>query len=169
MRSAAKPHLGGHLGLTGLVIMLLFTGCVAVAEQRSEAGAHWLPAWAQTTSQTGATTDPAGTTHTDTADAEDASDMLFIVRFENEPLLGDVGKAFRRDPKSAQDSFKLWQKQNPDMQGLRLVRASYSGELILALASDDPQGRQAGDVLRSLRAMPTLIYAEPDSLAKTSH
>lgn len=162
MPSAVKPHLGGHLGLTGLLVMLTATSCVALSEAQNETRALWLPAWAQTAQPVSQPVHPA------TALTETSKETTFIVRFENEPLLSDVGKSFRSDPKSAQASFKLWQKQHPDMQGIKLVRASYSGELILALPENDPLDRQAEDVLKALRAMDTLVYAEPDSLAKAS-
>ena len=56
---------------------------------------------------------------------------------------------------------------HPQLQGLQLVRASYSGELILALPQDDPARRSVSDVIAALETMDNLAYAEVDSVAST--
>ena len=166
MPSISKTHWGGHLGVIGLTTMLLFTSCVTVSEQSYEGGLAWLPAWAQ-----GGGADTADAPPNQLAAQArqiNPARAQFIVRFADEPLLGDVGKSFRRDPKSARASYRRWQEQHPEMQGIELVRASYSGELILALPEDDTLGRNPQDVLDALTAMDTLVYAELDSTAKPS-
>lgn len=182
MPTHKKSHWGGHLGATALLAMLLFTSCVAYSEQTANGGLAWLPAWTQsqaprpgdTVPVTGPQTTPpapspkAPTDLPATVEQVRQAEARFIVRFEDEPLLSNVGKTFRRDERSARASYRLWQQQNPKMTGIELLRASYSGELILVLPSDDPQNRTADDVLNALQTMDTLVYAEPDSSAKPS-
>ena len=161
MRTSTRPHRGGQIGLVALIAMLLATGCVAWTEGTSEGGLSFLPAWAQQD-------DDVQTPTAIPAEAQTISGPAasFIVRFENEPVLSEIGKSFRRDSAAARTKFATWAEDHPEVQGLKLSRASYSGELILVLPSDDPQGRSPKDVLKALRAMENLAYAELDVMAK---
>jgi hypothetical protein len=156
-----QPHRGGQIGLVALVAMLIATGCVAWTEKTSNGGLSFLPAWGQ---------DRVETPQELPAEAETVSAPAasFIVRFDNEPVLSEIGKSFRRDQAAARKKFAAWLEDHPALQGLRLSRASYSGELILILPSDDPKGRSPEDVLKTLNAMENLAYAELDVMAKAS-
>ena len=155
----ATPHYGGHIGFAALVCMLTVTGCVTFSEGAN--GATFLSSFTQ---QSGGTpsalpanaiklTEPAAT---------------FIVRFKNEPALETVYRNFRRDEAGTRDAYRDWASAYEALEGLHLVRASYSGELILALPMDDPQGRSPYDVIAALEAMESLAYAEIDDMATTS-
>lgn len=160
-KTKPQPHRGGHIGLAALLAMLIATGCVAWTESTSKGGLSFLPAWGQGSAEAPAAL-PAQAT---TVSAPAAS---FIVRFDNEPVLSEIGKSFRRDEAGARAKFATWLEAYPELEGLRLSRASYSGELILILPSDDPMERTPNDVLSTLKAMDNLVYAELDVMAKAS-
>lgn len=147
-----------YFGLAILLGALALTGCVNYSHNASPGFVNWLPAWGSfgqrqvgiVTAQTASTAKPAAT---------------FIVRFNNEPVLTDIGKTFRRDGAGAQAKFATWQANHPSVQGLVLVRASYSGELLLGLPKNDPLNRTPRQVLAALRTMDNLAYAETDEIA----
>jgi len=161
MPKVAKPHYGGHLGLTGLLVMLAATGCVAMTEQASVSRFHGLPGLSQTAPVLRPISRPS-----QTRPKLKPETATFIVRFEDEPLLRDIGRTFRQDEPAAKAIFRQWQSQQPQLEGLELVLASMSGDMLLALPEDDPQQRTPEDVLRALRTMDTLVYAEPDSMVE---
>ncbi len=153
------PHYGGHFGLAALLCMLSVTGCVAFTDQSGSIG--FLPSWAQ---------DRVDQTPVIAAEAVQISDpaATFIVRFDDEPELEQVCKNFRRDEPGTRAAFRDWASEHPELDGLHLVRASYSGELILALPVDDPAGRSPYDVIEALETIDNLAYAELDEMATAS-
>lgn len=154
-----QSHYGGHLGLLALLSVLVAAGCVTVMEERG-VQSNWIPGWANLAKQQG-TVIPAQATTIEDADTV----ATFIVRFDDEPVLDAIGKSFRRDEAGARAAFADWQAEHPEVQGLILQRASYSGELILGLSRNDAQGRSAKDVLKALQAMDNNAYAELDGTA----
>lgn len=154
-----SPHYGGQLGFAALLCMLSVTGCVTFTDQG--ANVSFLPGWAQQTTQTVPVLP---------ADAVLISQpaATFIVRFDDEPDLDQMGRNFRRDEAGTRAAFKDWAASHKQLDGLYLVRASYSGELILALPMDDPAGRSPDDVIASLETIDNLAYAEIDEMATTS-
>ena len=157
--SQATPHYGGHIGFAALLCMLTVTGCVTFTDQSGSVG--FLPGWAQQTRQVTPTL-PAGAVKV----SEPAA--TFIVRFKNEPELEKMARNFRRDETGTRAAFLDWASAHKQLDGLHLVRASYSGELILALPMDDPAGRSPRDVIASLETIDNLAYAEIDEMATTS-
>jgi hypothetical protein len=155
----SRAHYGGHLGLLALLSVLVAAGCVTVMEERG-VQSNWIPGWANLAKQQGAVF-PAQAKTIENVDTV----ATFIVRFDSEPVLDEVGKSFRRDEAGARAVFADWQAKHPEVQGLILQRASYSGELILGLRRDDTQGRSAKDVLKALQAMDNNAYAELDGTA----
>ena len=155
----ATPHYGGHIGAAALLCMLTVTGCVTFSESTS--GAPFLSSFTHQSNKTTSAlpvkaiklTEPAAT---------------FIVRFKNEPALDTVYRNFRRDEAGTRDAYRDWAAAHEALSGLHLVRASYSGELILALPMDDPQGRSPYDVIAALETIDSLAYAEIDDMATTS-
>ena len=143
-----------------LVSLSLFsaTGCMALPPNGTQGSASWLPRWNQAAeaqtmtpvAQTAATERPAAT---------------FIVRFNDEPVLSEIGKTYRRDGDGARAKFDGWCSDYPGLDGLTLVRASYSGELLLGLPQNDPMNRSPEDVLAALNAIDNLAYAELDAIA----
>ena len=154
-----SPHYGGQIGLLVLASMLALTGCVAFADQSGSAG--FLPGWSKGTSTANAILLADSTT-------AQAPAATFIVRFKNEPALDPVYRNFRRDEAGTRSTFEAWAASHEQLEGLILVRASYSGELILGLPQNDPLGRSARDVIASLQTIDSLAYAEIDSIATTS-
>jgi hypothetical protein len=153
-----KPHYGGQLGLLGLLSMLALTGCMTLAD-RMPGAMSWLPAMAQPASD-----------HTPVAlpvHAVSEADMkaVFIVRFDADPALDPVGKTFRKDAAYARATYQDWAQNRPALKDLKLISASYSGELILGLPKDSP--REANTVLQDIQAMSNLAYAERDVMAQT--
>lgn len=157
--SEMTPHYGGQMGLVALACMLALTGCVAFTGQSGSAG--FLPGWSQSSSSADAIIlAQASTTNAPAA--------TFIVRFKNEPALDPVYRNFRRDEAGTKATYQKWASSHAQLDGLYLVRASYSGELILALPKGDPNGRSARDVIAALETIDSLAYAEIDGIATTS-
>jgi len=155
----ATPHYGGHIGLMALLCMLSLTGCVAFTDQSGAFGL--MPAWSQTSVQQ----QSVGLTQANLISAPAAT---FIVRFNDEPELDQVCRNFRRDEAGTRQAYLDWASDHAQLEGLYLVRASYSGELILALPANDPAGRSARDVIAALESIDNLAYAEIDSMASAS-
>lgn len=156
-----QPHRGGQLGLIALLCMLGATGCVAYSESTNNSGMSFFPAWMKNVIQ-----QPAEIP----ARAQQISQPAasFIVRFNDEPELTALCRNFGRDQEAGRAAFTEWAVKYPELDGLHLVRASYSGDLILALPMDDPAGRTAYDVVEALEALENLEYAEIDEMAKVS-
>ena len=163
VRSATAPHYGGHIGLAALLCMLSLTGCVTLTEQTGSMA--FFPTWmkpdVEQTAQRPAVIEAQ-------AVQISAPAATFIVRFADDPELQQVCRNFRRDETGTRAAFRDWAADHAQLRGLHLVRASYSGELILALPSDDPAGRSPADVIAALESMDNLIYAEIDSMASAS-
>jgi hypothetical protein len=157
--SQTTPHYGGQMGLAALLCMLSLTGCVAFTGQSS--GASFLPAWGQSSLQV----KPISSSEATLISAPAAT---FIVRFNDEPELEQVYRNFRRDEAGTRAAYMAWASQHGQLKGLHLVRASYSGELILALPANDPAGRSPREVIAALETIANLAYAEIDELATTS-
>lgn len=158
VRTENLPHYGGHMGLAALICMLSLTGCMAFTQKADSLS--FFPQWTNgqieaaqlIQAQVTPTRAPAAT---------------FIVRFNDEPELQQVCRNFRRDEAGTRATFNRWASAHPQLHGLQLVRASYSGELILALPKGDPDGRSASDVIAALETIDSLAYAEVDSIAST--
>lgn len=157
-----RQHIRRHRGrktLAMLTCAFAVTGCMALGDGNGSLG--FMPAWSQpSTSQQAITVAQAN--------AINAHAATFIVRFKNEPELEQVCRNFRRDEAGTRAAYKTWAAQHAPLQGLVLVRASYSGELILALPANDQAGRSARDVIAALETLDNLAYAEIDSMASTS-
>lgn len=157
-RSENLPHYGGHMGLSALLCMLSLTGCMAFSQTADSLS--FFPQW--TTGQIEAAQMVKAQTVPVAAPA-----ATFIVRFNDEPELDQVCRNFRRDEAGTRATYTQWASSYPQLKGLSLVRASYSGELILALPQADPAGRSASDVIAALETIDNLAYAEVDSIAST--
>lgn len=157
--SNETPHYGGQIGMVALVCMLFATGCVTFTDNTGSL--TFMPTFAQNsterptlvTAQTVPVSAPAAT---------------FIVKFNDVPELTPVYRNFRRDEAGTRAIYRDWAAQYRALEGLQLVRASYSGELILALPKNDPAGRSPRDVIAALETMDNLAYAEVDSIASTT-
>jgi|GEM_PF-3422897 len=158
-RLETAPHYGGQMGMAVLLCMLSLTGCMTFTDQSGSF--NFLPAFAQSQTGSAQLVQAQGVTLS-------APAATFIVRFNNEPELEQVCRNFRRDETGTRAAFQRWASGHAPLEGLQLVRASYSGELILALPKNDPAGRSARDVIAALETIDNLAYAEIDSIASTS-
>ena len=157
----SAQHYGGQLGVAALLCMLSVTGCVTFTENAPNGVFSFLPSWSQSR------VEPRNTLPAHAVQIN-APAATFIVRFDDEPELDVVCKNFRRDETGTRAAFRDWAADHPQLDGLHLVRASYSGELILGLPMDDPAGRTPGDVIAALETIDNLAYAEIDEMATTS-
>ena len=158
-RTDNLPHYGGQMGMAVLLCMLSLTGCMAFTDQTGSLS--FFPSWTQSQYDGPQLIQAQGVVIS-------APAATFIVRFNDEPELEQVCRNFRRDEAGTRAAFQRWAADYRQLQGLQLVRASYSGELILALPKNDPAGRSASDVIAALQTIDNLAYAEIDSLATTS-
>lgn len=150
---------GGHTGLAASICMLSLTGCMAFT-QKAESLTFYPPVTRTQVETAQLIQGPAIPPRAPAA--------TFIVRFNGEPELEQVCRNFRRDEAGTRATFQNWAADHPQLQGLRLVRASYSGELILALPQSDPAQRSPADIIAALETIESLAYAEVDSLASTN-
>ncbi len=155
MYMKSDEHRGGQLGLLALICMLAMTSCATFAQQGQSGGMSWLPGWGQVAQQTL----PAQTTTVEQPAA------TFIVRFKNEPRLDEICKNFRRDRAGSRAKFTSWSASHPELNGLVLASASYSGEIVLALPQNDPHNRTPQQVLSAIKGMDNLAYADVDAIA----
>lgn len=156
-----RPHYGGQMGLAALCCMLAMTSCATYAQQGQSGAASWLPGWAQVTKYQNK---QVVTAQASTVEQPAAT---FVVRFDANPQITEVCKNFRRDTPAARAKFATWSKAHPELKGLVLARASYSGELVLALPKNDPDRRSPQQVLKDLKAMDNIVYADIDAIAQT--
>ena len=157
--SRETPHYGGQIGLVALVCMLFATGCVTFTD--TNGSLTFLPTFAQSSTD-------RPTLVTAQSVPVSAPAATFIVKFNNVPELTPVYRNFRRDEAGTRAVYRDWAAQYRALEGLHLVRASYSGELILALPKNDPAGRSPRDVIAALETMDNLAYAEVDSIASAT-
>ncbi len=157
--SKETPHYGGQIGLVALLCMLCATGCVAFTDSSGSLG--FLPSWSQNSVERPAVV-------TSQAIPVSAPAATFIVRFNDEPELNTVYRNFRRDEAATRIAYKNWASKYRQLEGLMLIRASYSGELVLGLPQNDPIGRSPRDVIASLETMDNVAYVEIDSIARAS-
>ena len=162
--SQSRLHLSGQIGFAVLAL-ILFAAC----------GVTWLSAESgQNETMSFVPTEPAHTSqagddrpHVASAPKNDlvrvqsaAAGQAFaiIVRFRNTPELDEIARSFRKDPEGARARFSRWAAGKPALSGLRLERASYSGELVLASSG----GRDVDRVIAAIKAMDNVAYVEKD-------
>lgn len=158
-RTELKLYARARQAVIASLCAFMVSGCVAFTDQGG--GLGFMPAWSQpVTAQQSLAVSQSGLIS--------ASAATFIVKFNNEPELVQLCRNFRRDEAGTRQAFNAWAAQHPQLKGLKLVRASYSGDMILALPANDPDGRSARDVIAALETLPNLAYAEIDSMASAS-
>lgn len=92
----------------------------------------------------------------------------FIVRFEKLPELEACQAAWRNDPEAARAMFRDWASAYPELAGLRLKKASYSGELVLTWqgGGSDPTRADIMAARDRIISLPIVRYADPDFTAR---
>ncbi len=145
-------------GVSALLAIFVIGGCASLVGGGPSGAMGWLPGWAQV-SQVQKAEIPAQ------ARTVEHPAATFIVRFDADPVITDICRTFRRDGTGARAKFTRWSTKYPELAGLTLYRASYSGELLLALPHNDPNNRTPKQVLTALQSMDNLAYAELDEIA----
>ena len=120
-RTDNLPHYGGQMGMAVLLCMLSLTGCMAFTDQTGSLS--FFPSWTQSQYDAPQLIQAQGVVIS-------APAATFIVRFNDEPELEQVCRNFRRDEAGTRAAFQRWAADYRQLQGLQLVRASYSGERI---------------------------------------
>lgn len=156
-----QGNYGRQLGLTSVLAVLALSSCAAwMNGSYNDTSSNWLPGWSQVKKSQNAIL-------VKQASVPQAPAATFIVRFKNEPMIDEICKNYRRDTHAAEAKFAAWSAKYPALQGLTLSRASYSGEIILALPKNDPNSRTPSQVLKALKGLDNLAYAEIDAVAQT--
>ena len=150
-----------YLSRLGMLSAILLTGCVGLGGPSHAGGPHYFSGWFPWRI---AMTGPAEAQ----SPAPESFTATFIVRFSDEPEVDQMCRNFRRDETGTRNAFRNWAEPYAALKGLYLVRASYSGELILGLPENDPAGRSPDQVLSELSELDNLAYAEIDQMATTS-
>lgn len=158
-------RLGAHLALGVWFSATTLGGCAAFAQSDPAAqSTGWNPGLAQIRLKMMDTPAPELVTVESVA----APVTSFIVRLRGEPDFDKIAKSFRRDRASAEATFKAWCDRHPGLEALVLVGASYSGELIIGLPTNDRLRRTPSDIIERFEAFDNLAYIEVDTMAHPS-
>ena len=85
----------------------------------------------------------------------------FIVRVKGSDAVDECIAMYHRDKVAGRKLFSAWADVKPELKGFRLVRANYSGELILSYTSRDG-GRSVKAAQKELLALENIRYADLD-------
>lgn len=117
------------------------------------------------------TTETAAVAVGDIAKIPKSQTVDFIVRFKkNIPELDKCSKMFRGDKAAARKLFSEWAASKEALDGIRLKKVSYSGEMILVWNIDTDSTVTQADVqakLDQINSMADVRYADADSTVKT--
>jgi hypothetical protein len=100
--------------------------------------------------------------------ALERAEATFIVRIKGAPEIDEAARLFRKDRAAAEKAFEKYQAETPSLKGLRLVGASYSGELKLAYDFEpgvSPTRAEVRKVQKRIMAVDGVAYADPDYIA----
>lgn len=141
----------------------------AQVHERVETGTEvsWLPGWSQVRLKLlELQRDTAQQVEIQTVSEQPAA--RFIVRLRDDPVLEGIAKNYRRDQARAEATFEDWCERQTGLEGLKLLGASYSGELVIGLPANDPYRRTPAEILATFERMDNLVYAELDAIAHPS-
>ncbi|MGB3627058.1 MAG: hypothetical protein WA989_14600 [Henriciella sp.] len=174
----SRRYYGGQIGLA-VVAVSVCTACgVAWLSGGDDASLSYAPAGTER-SEPAETTAGTPEARIDVQRPDAASDddrvrvatadnsvpqYTLIVRFDDEPVLDEIGRSFRKDPDAARARFARWAAGKSALRGLRLERASYAGELVLT--NSGPRSRD--QAIAEIEAMDNIAYVEPDYSAEAS-
>jgi len=91
----------------------------------------------------------------------------FLVRFNKGIAIEESLATFRKDKDASRKAFADWAKRHPELDGMRLERVNYSGEVILAYdgSKDADPVSNAKQIAERLRGFEAVLYADPDYTA----
>lgn len=158
-----KPAISqlGLIGIAGAGIAVM--GGLALSALPGEKAAP-----ASFSGQTEAIPAVAGQGGTAPIAVTEAGGVDFIVRFEKLPEIEACQAAWRSDPEQARAMFLDWSSAYPELSGLRLKKASYSGELVLTWTGggSDPSRADIMAARDRIVSLPIVRYADPDFTAR---
>jgi hypothetical protein len=94
--------------------------------------------------------------------------LEFIVKIDD-PVAAEIARLWRSDPEGARAAFTRFAADKPDLAGLRLSGANFSGELLIAQdAPRSPLERSAASTrtLERLRGLKGVAYADANASAQ---
>lgn len=174
-----KHYYGGQIGLAVVAISVCSACGVAWLSGGSDTTLAYAPSSTERSEPAESAATNTSDVRTDAQAAGAASDddrvkvatadnsgpkFALIVRFDDEPVLDELARNFRKDPDAARARFAQWAADKPALKGLILERASYSGELVLT--NSGPRTRD--QAIKDIEAMDNIAYVEPDYSAETS-
>lgn len=173
-----RHYYGGQLGLAAVAVSVCTACGVAWLSTSDDTSLSFAPTSVERSEPVGAAPEvsEAGTSAETRANAPDDDRVristaqhsvpryTLIVRFDDEPVLDELARSFRKDPDAARTQFTRWSADKPALKGLFLERASYSGELVLT--NSGPRSRD--QAIADIQAMDNIAYVEPDYSAEAS-
>jgi hypothetical protein len=97
-----------------------------------------------------------------------AAPIEVIVKFKEDRIVKEIVDSFWVEPEQARRCFERFKQGRAEFKEARLVRVTYSGELVLAfpLPAAAAERRAASqDLLARLNGIADVAYAEPDHTA----
>lgn len=90
--------------------------------------------------------------------------LEIVIRFKDDARVSAIITTFWKDPEAARARFDDFKQGWPELAPARLLRVTYSNELVLAFPFGATAGRREAvrDLAASLSRLPSVVYAEPD-------
>jgi len=98
----------------------------------------------------------------------DETSVDFIVRFHADDDVDACLEKFKTDPEGARIDFEGWASNHAELDGMKLKKTSYAGEMILSWTTEGGNRPNRADIItkqQALQAMPAVKYADPDYTA----
>ncbi|MFC7292256.1 hypothetical protein ACFQS8_11555 [Hirschia litorea] len=94
-----------------------------------------------------------------------------VVKLKDAQEADRICDIFWKDKNAGRAAFKSMFADKPDLAKVQLKRVTYSNEFVLDLYSDDEKtstdmGSEYSKVIKSLKALPSIAYAEPNATAQ---
>lgn len=92
-----------------------------------------------------------------------------VVKFKDDRKVQDMVDMFWKDAPAARKKFEAFRLGRPEFAGVKLVRVTYSNELVLAPITDmgpDKRAAQVRDLASKMGKAPDIAYAEANVTAK---
>ncbi|MEL6323587.1 MAG: hypothetical protein AAFQ84_05090 [Pseudomonadota bacterium] len=92
----------------------------------------------------------------------------FIIRFDDTPPIEACRKAFRENRSEGRRVFREWASKHPQLAGLRLKKASYSGEFVVTWTGGgtNPSRDDIMAMRERIQSLGLVRYADPDFTAR---
>jgi hypothetical protein len=101
---------------------------------------------------------------------EAAAHVDVVVKFQDDRMVRGIVDSFWSDGSTAGKGFEEFQRAHPELAGAKLVRVTYSSELVLAFPippEADNRRTAIRDIVARLGRLAYIAYAEPDHTVST--